>query len=124
MNIYEVQSTLWSMKIGTFGGIVQGLDDIDQCIEILVKTRKGSVPLHPEFGCDAWKYIDAPINIARANIVKEVTDSITEFIPAIQLVSVTVNLNSNSNLIISIQWTLNGSSDVNSTEVTYELAGT
>ena len=123
MNIYEVKYSLWSMKIGMFGGIVQGLDDINQCIDILIKTRKGTVPLHPEFGCDVWKYIDSPINIARANIVKEVVDSITEFIPIIQLVSVTVNIQNTSNLVISIEWTLNNDTEVNATEVTYELAG-
>ena len=117
MNIYEVKYSLWSMKIGEFGGIVQGMDDIDQCIDIVVKTRKGTVPLHPEFGCDAWKYIDSPINIARANIVKEVVDSINEFIPVIQLVSVTVNVQNTSNLIIPIEWTLNNSTDINSTEI-------
>ena len=113
--------SLWSMLIGSYGQIVQGLDDINQSIQIVVKTRKGTVPLHPEFGCDAWKYIDYPINVARPNIVKEVVDSITEFITYIKVTQVSVSIKNTTNLVIAISWQLNDSDEINLSEVIYEL---
>ena len=122
MNIYEVKYSLWSMKIGEFGGIVQGLDDIHQMFNTVIKTRKGTVPLHPDFGCDAWKFIDSPIDIAKPNIVREVIDSVTVWIPIVEILETKVEISNLSNLVIANYWTLKDSDEVNSTEVIYELA--
>ena len=44
------------------GRVVMGVDDVDQCIAIILTTPKGTDVLRPTFGTDLWKYIDAPIN--------------------------------------------------------------
>lgn len=78
-------SGLFSDRIGK---VVTDADDINQCLYVILTTRKGSEPHRPLFGCDALDYIDAPIDTARPHIVREVTDAIRQWEPRVKLVSV------------------------------------
>ena len=53
--------------------IVQDLDDINQCIENILATRKGSDVLRPDFGSNWFDYIDYPEDEFIPNTVREVT---------------------------------------------------
>ena len=46
----KITSIDWSSKLGSLGDIVEGLDDIRQCISIILGTQKGSLPHRLEFG--------------------------------------------------------------------------
>lgn len=85
----DILSAYWSPRLGEFGGVVEDLADIDQCIRIIVATPKGSDPLRPLFGCDAWKYQDAPVDVALPNVVREVYSAIAMWEPRAALVGVT-----------------------------------
>ena len=54
------------------GGIVQGFDDIEQCVFNILSTRKGTDVTRPEFGSNYFDYIDAPEDIFVPNAVREV----------------------------------------------------
>ena len=54
------------------GGIVQGFDDIEQCIFNILSTRKGTDVTRPEFGSNYFDYIDAPEDIFVPNAVRVV----------------------------------------------------
>ena len=41
-------------------GVVQGADDIDQCIRNILSTRKGADVTRPDFGSDHYKWLDTP----------------------------------------------------------------
>ncbi len=99
----SITSAEWSITIGNPGEVVEGLEDIDQCIAIILATRKGSDPHRPLFGCDAWKYLDTPILIAIPNIIREAVDSLEEWEPRIDLVSVKARIDG-SRLIIVVEW--------------------
>ena len=71
------------------GNVVTGVDDVDQCIAIILTTPKGTDVLRPTFGTDLWKYIDAPINQVGPAVVREVTQSITQWEPRVKVLSVT-----------------------------------
>jgi phage baseplate assembly protein W len=84
-----IQSADWSLALGDIGAVVQGPDDVAQCIVIIFNTPKGSDPLRPTFASDLWKYVDRPINRTIPAIVREATDAITLWEPRISLISLT-----------------------------------
>jgi phage baseplate assembly protein W len=95
ITLADITSADWSMALDTqgvpgsgIGNIVQGLADVNQCIQIILTTSKGSDPLRPTFGADVRRYIDAPINAAIPAIVREVTEAILRWEPRVTLVSI------------------------------------
>ena len=51
--------------------MVQGADDIDQCIRNILSTRKGADVTRPDFGSDHYKWLDTPEDVFVPNIVRE-----------------------------------------------------
>jgi phage baseplate assembly protein W len=95
------------------GNVVQGVADINQCIGIILSTPQGSDPLRPTFACNLWQWLDAPINIARPHLVREIVEALTKWEPRVRVLSVVVNLvpndltaNVNAHLDITIVWQL------------------
>lgn len=105
IRIDEITADNWSPRVGSPGEIVCGLDDINQCIDIIIATRKGTVPHRPLFGCDAWRWLDAPPAISIPNIKREVLDALDLWEPRIVVVLVTVLL-SGSAATVTINWRL------------------
>ena len=120
VNVAEIKSVDWSMKIGSYGQVVEAMDDIDQCILIIMATRKGSKPLDPEFGCDVWKYLDQPVNAVRPDIVRETYAAINLYEPRIDIIGVKIEAESISSLKLTIEWKLKDSEITKITEVIYE----
>lgn len=119
----DITSADWSLMLDQntpsrlpgsgIGNVVQGVADINQCIEIILSTPQGSDPLRPTFACDIWRWLDSPIQIARAHIVSEIVTAITKWEPRVRILSVIVNLvspdssgNANAHLNIAITWQL------------------
>jgi Bacteriophage baseplate protein W len=95
VTLADITSADWSLKLDApgqpasgLGKVVQGVGDVDQCIAIILTTPKGSDVLRPTFGTDVWRYIDAPISEAGPAIVREVTESITQWEPRVKVLSV------------------------------------
>lgn len=88
----EIKSVDWQLKLNETGSVVEGIDDIDQCIQIILSTKKGSIPHRPEFGSDIWQYIDSPVNEAVPNIIRETIDSISLWEPRVEITSVTAEI--------------------------------
>ncbi|MGH7814677.1 MAG: GPW/gp25 family protein [Candidatus Binataceae bacterium] len=94
----DITSADWSLKLDSvigvnatgdgIGSVVQGIDDVNQCIAIILSTPKGSDPLRPTFGADLWQYIDAPIDSASPAIVREIHSAISLWEPRVKLISV------------------------------------
>src|ERR1700733_1365464 len=94
ITLADITSADWSLELDApgepgsgIGNVVQGVNDVNQCIQIILTTPKGSDPLRPTFGADVWRYIDVPINTATPAIVREVTEAITLWEPRVTLVS-------------------------------------
>jgi phage baseplate assembly protein W len=88
------------------GNVVQGVDDVNQCIGIILGTPKGSDPLRPTFACDLWQWIDAPVNVARPYLVREIVEAITKWEPRVRVLSVVIGLVGLGQLSIAITWQL------------------
>jgi len=93
MNLDEIKSVDWQFKLNDIGNAAEGIDDIGQCIKIILMTRKGSNPHRPEFGSDIWQYIDYPINEAVPNIIREAYDAITLWEARVLINSITAEIN-------------------------------
>ena len=48
-----------------------GVHEVLQCVQTIITTRKGTVPLDREFGL-SFEYLDDPMPIARAKLEQEI----------------------------------------------------
>ena len=115
----NITSADWSLALDQqgapgsgIGSVVQGVADVNQCIQIILNTPKGSDPLRPTFGGDVWRYIDSPINAAIPAIVREVTEAILRWEPRVTVVSISVtpvtgtDTQAGARLSIAVTWKL------------------
>jgi uncharacterized protein len=100
-NLQDIKSVDWQPKLNEIGSVVEGTDDIDQCMKVILMTRKGSVPHRPEFGSDIWQYIDAPVNVAIPNIIREAMDAINLWETRVEIKGITAVINE-SQITLSI----------------------
>lgn len=112
----EIKSADWQPKLNDIGSIVEGIDDINQCLSIILMTPKGSVPHRLEFGSDILKYIDNPVNEAVPNIIREIVDAITIWEKRVEIKSAKAEI-IESNIAITLEWQLKNSDITSSLEV-------
>lgn len=74
--LQDIRSVNWQLSMNTLGLVVEGIEDIKQCVRIILTTTKGSDPLRPLFGSDIWQFIDTPINTAIPNIAAEILNAL------------------------------------------------
>ena len=91
-NLNEITYVDWQYKLNEIGSVAEGVDDINQCIAVILTTPKGTVPHRPTFGSDIYKYVDYPVNEAIPNIIRESIDSINLWETRIKLTSVTAEI--------------------------------
>jgi phage baseplate assembly protein W len=89
ITLEDIRSADWSMKLDALGEVVEGIDDVKQCLGIIVTTPQGTDPLRPTFGSNIWRYLDHPIDRALPAIVSELTTAIARWEPRVTLVSMT-----------------------------------
>lgn len=85
----NIRSADWQLSINASDSLVQGIDEVKQCIDIILLTEVGSDPLRPEFGCDILRHLDKPSNQAVPNIMREITISVARWEPRVELVKIT-----------------------------------
>ena len=75
-DITKINTRKWQHKRNTLGEIIQGTDDIRQCIQTILQVVKGSIPFMPELGTDIIEAIgentEDAIDIGIAIITKEI----------------------------------------------------
>ena len=112
----EIKYVDWQFKLNGIGDVAEGVEDINQCIALILNTPKGSDPHRPTFGSNILKYIDYPVNIAKANIIRETIDAITLWEKRVKVDSVTVEINQ-TQINIKVQWSLSDGNVSDSVEV-------
>jgi len=93
--IEDIKATNWQLSNQTIGQVVEGIDDIRQCMGTILTTTKGSDPMRILFGSDIWQFIDTPINTAVANISAEIIDCLGKWEPRISIKELTYNITGN-----------------------------
>jgi phage baseplate assembly protein W len=66
----------WQVSINDPGVIVEGVEDIAQCVYTILTTIKGSDPLRVDFGSDVIKYLDRPVNEVQSLLAYEVISAL------------------------------------------------
>lgn len=104
------QTPDWQVRLGTLGGIVDGVEDLEQCLRVVVLTPKGSVPHDPEFGADIYRYLDRPLAAVRGAIVREVIEAVRYGEPRVQLLSVALSPDdaATGTIALTLEWTVPG----------------
>lgn len=70
-------------------------DDIRQSLTLLLSTRRGERLLRPEYGCDLMQFAFESVNYSLISRIRnEITQSIAQFEPRVENVSVSVDGNS------------------------------
>ena len=115
-NLNEITYVDWQVKMNAIGDVAEGVDDINQCIAIILLTRKGTDPLRPSFGSEIYKYVDYPVNVAKPNIIRETIDAITLWETRITVNSVLIETE-NEHIKVKVQWKLKSGSTTGSAEV-------
>ena len=135
ITLSDINSADWSLALdssegGTpgagIGNVVQGMDDVNQCIGIILTTPKGSDPLRPTFACDLWQYIDRPINSAVPAIVREVYNALSLWEPRIRVLSVSAApiAGNIAGLTVTVQWQLALGTSSSPQTATIQIPGT
>ena len=91
MNTNQILTTHWQLAPQFENQVVQGIDDIHQCIATILKTLKGTDILRPEFGSDHFQYIDQPEDVALPNMVREITLALKRWETRIEVDSVQIS---------------------------------
>ncbi|MDI3319998.1 GPW/gp25 family protein [Pinibacter soli] len=86
--LQQIKSPVWTYSIGGGGAIAEGVAAIRQCIDVIIRTTKGTDPLRPEFGSDVYKYQDQPVDVAIPNIKKAILDAIATWEKRVSITSI------------------------------------
>lgn len=117
-NLQEITYVDWQYKLNGIGSIAEGVEDINQCIAIILATPKGSVPHRPTFGSNLYKYTDYPVNKAKPNVIRETIDAISMWESRIEINSVLIDIE-NEHIKIKVEWKLKSDTKTKgTTEVT------
>lgn len=101
----------WQPRIGrngadTLGVIVTDLDDVEQCINTIVLTEKGSIPTQPEKCTQLMPYIDRRPDFAIPNISREIFDAIRIWEPRVIVERVTITQEDFAHFRFPVFWRL------------------
>lgn len=75
----------WQVSINDPLARVEGVEDVAQCVYIILTTVPGSDPLRPDFGCNLYRYIDRPTTEAQAMLIYEVVAALNRWEPRINV---------------------------------------
>lgn len=101
--IQDIRAKHWQPKLSAPGEVVEGLEDIAQCIAIILMTAKGSDPHRPDFGSDCWQYVDWPVDRATPHLVREAVLAIGRWEPRAELITVET-LPANGRITLRVIW--------------------
>lgn len=88
-DVATIRTADWSINPAGSGQILTDLDDIGACLLRIWNTPRFSNALRPTFGCEIWRHIDKPIDIAVPLIRKEMIESANEWEPRAEITSIT-----------------------------------
>ena len=94
----------WQPALGLLGQVATDMDDIDQCIRVILGTTKGDLPLDPEFGIAMDRYLDAPQGMASVALIREITAAIQKYEPRVKVLGVGVTAASIGQTTITVKW--------------------
>lgn len=105
-SIAGIKSNVWGISHLGYGVVLEGLAQIRQCIDVILRTSKGSDPMRPQFGSVIYKYVDAPANIAIPNIKKSIRESLAMWEKRIEVKEIKHSIKEDENIEFEIVYLL------------------
>jgi hypothetical protein len=109
----------WNFPVGVnaTGGIALAAQarDIEQAIELILRTSPGERPMRPQFGCAVHEHIFSPANAATAAaIAGTVRQALQQWEPRIDVLDVLVRFDSQAptTCYIDVEYLIHGRSDI------------
>jgi uncharacterized protein len=118
--VQGVTNKEWALSLAGQGQLVQGLDDIRQCIAIICHTPRGTDPLRPFFSCDVYKWLDKPINAVIGYIFTELKEALEMWEPRIENIKLSYDF-TDAELTVHIQFSIKNTVQTDQVDVTYNL---
>jgi phage baseplate assembly protein W len=97
-------TTYFQLSTVGVGALAVGIEDIRQRINNVLSTIPGTDPLRPLFGSYVYHYVDKPLNVAIPNIKKEIFDSLSLWMPEIEIRSITHTVKGESQLNFNVTY--------------------
>lgn len=117
----DIRNTNWQLSAYNAEAVVQGFADLQQCLETLLYTQKGTAVLRPNYGIDLLSYLDRPISEVIPELKREIIQQVETYEPRVEIESITMEIVDVSNLVVSIYWKPVNSTAVQNTAVTYNI---
>ncbi len=92
----------WSLMVDGPGRTVEGLEDVAQCVRVILTTPVRSDPHRPDFGCDLL-WIDRPVTEAGPGIIGAVRDALERWEPRIAVLDVAVSA-AGAAVTVAVTW--------------------
>lgn len=116
--VSEISARDWSPKLGSYGEVVTGLKDIEQCLRIIWTTPVGSVPMRRDFGSTIHKWIDKPFAVAQANVPLAILEA-ARWEPRVVIRSVQVQpANVVHGMVVLVEWAVSENAPSQTTTLT------
>lgn len=96
----------WQLNINDPATIVEGVDDIAQCIYIILNTVPGSDPLRPTFGSNIYQHLDKPINDVQPMLIYDATTAVEKWEKRIVVDKCTIAQNGSDGRSLNIEATV------------------
>lgn len=100
----DIHSAQWSLSLSGFGEVVTDLEDIKQCIYVILFTPKGSAPFWLDFGCGLYDWIDEPMTIAAPKIVRDIRAAINKWETRVTIIDLTYSFSAEGVVMINMHW--------------------
>lgn len=88
MKVSDITSADWALSTAQIAEVVEGIADINQCIAIILTTKKGSDPFRPTFGSDIWEWIDRPLPVAMPNMKRAIHEAVGTWEPRVIITNI------------------------------------
>lgn len=118
--VSDIRSTDWSLSLTSSNDLVQGVDDIRQCIYTICKTIPGSDPLRPLFGCNIYQFLDKPVNVAIPNAILTIIEAIGMWEPRVEVTAISPVIDGGK-VTFTILFQVLNTTDTGQVDVTYGL---
>ena len=109
IELNNIKTPNWQVKLSDPRAIVEDIDDIAQCIYIILATIKGTDPLRPEFGSDVYMYLDKPVNVVQPRLILAVYDALERWEPRFTVNRVWLSKSDFDKKVINIEGRVTGS---------------
>jgi phage baseplate assembly protein W len=106
-SLLTLTSPNWSLSLSEPYKAVEGIAAINQGIQIILETEKGSQPLMPDFGINISAFLGSPITSAAANLIRDIRFQIEKYEKRVKIRNITQQANVNGTYTINIFWEYN-----------------